>query len=78
MMLQQHYCALKAGKIDSLETLPTVIMQQKLDKKTWLNWAEFNSNSENVPLCLEFLKFIDLHVGYLENVSYQTQTSLGI
>ena len=50
--------------------LLTVIMQQKLDEKTQLKWAEFNSDSDNVPQCTEFLKFLDLHARCLESVSH--------
>ena len=38
----QCYRALKAAKADSFEALLTVILQQKLDEKTRLKWAEFN------------------------------------
>ena len=65
----QHYRALKAAKADWFATLLTVILQQKLDKKTWLKWAEFNSDSENVP-CTEFLTFLELHARHLESVSH--------
>ena len=66
----QHYRALKAAKADSFETLLTVILQQKLDEKTRLKWAEFNSESDNVPPCTEILKFLDLHARQLESVSH--------
>ena len=65
-----HYRALKAAKADLFETLLTVILQQKLDEKTRLKWAEFNSNSNNVPSSMEFLKFLDLHARHLESVSH--------
>ena len=65
----QHYRALKAAKADSFETLLTVILQQKLDEKTRLKWAEFNSDNDNVPPCTELLKFLDLHARHLESVS---------
>ena len=74
----QHYRALKAAKMDSFETVLTVILQQKPGEKTWLKWVEFNSDSKNVPLCPELLKFLDLHAIHLESVSYCTQTSLQI
>ena len=38
---------LKTVKADLFETLLTVILQQKLDQKTQLNWAEFNNDSKN-------------------------------
>ena len=66
----QHYCALKAAKADSFETLLTVILQQKLDEKTRLKWLEFNSDSDSGPPCTKILKFLDLHVGQLESVSH--------
>ena len=66
----QHYRALKATKSDTFETLLTLILQQKLDEKTWLNWAEFNSDSNIVPPCMEILKFLDLHARPLESVSH--------
>ena len=47
----QHYRALKSAKADSFETLLTVILPLKLDEKTWLKWAEFNSDSDHVPSC---------------------------
>ena len=47
----QHYRALKAAKNDSFKTVLTMILQQKLDEKTQLKWAEFNSDSENVLPC---------------------------
>ena len=65
-----HYRVLKAVKADSFETLLTVILQQKLDERTQLKLAEFNSDSDNVPPCTEFLKFLDLHARHLENVSH--------
>ena len=54
----QHYRALKAAKQDSFDTVLTVILQQKLDEKTRLKWAEFNDDKEGVPLCTEFLKIL--------------------
>ena len=66
----QHYRKVKAAKANSFKTLVTVILQQKLDEKTQLNWAEFSSNSENVPPCTEFLKFLDLLARHLESVSH--------
>ena len=51
----------KITKDDLLETLMTVILQQKLDSKTWLNRVEFNNDSEIFPLCTEFVKFLDLY-----------------
>ena len=74
----KHYRPLKAAKADSFDTLLTVILQQKLDEKTLLKWVEFNSDSDNVPLCTEFLKVLDFHVRRLKCVSHHTQTSLGI
>ena len=65
----QHYRALKAGKADSFEALLTVVLQQNLDEKTRLKWAEFNSDSDNVQQCTELLKFLDLHARHLESVS---------
>ena len=65
----QHYREVKAAKANSFKTQVTVILQQKLDEKTQLNWAEFSSDSENVPPCTEFLKFLDLHARHLESVS---------
>ena len=64
----QHYRVLKEANNRSFETVLTVILQQKLDEKTRLKWAEFNSDSENVPPCTEFLKFLDLHARHLESV----------
>ena len=61
----QHYRALKAAKSDSFDTVLTVILQQKLDDKTRLKWAEFSSNNESVPPCTEFLKFLDLQARQL-------------
>ena len=66
----QHYRALKAAKNSSFETVLTVILKQKLDEKTWLKWAEFKSDSENVPPCIELLKFLDLHARHLKSVSH--------
>ena len=57
----QHYWALK---------VVTVILQQKLDEKTQLKWAEFISHSKSVPPCNEFLKFLDLRARQLESVSH--------
>ena len=65
----QHYRPLKAAKADSFEMLLTVILQQKLEEKTRLKWSEFNSDSDNIPMCTEFLKFLDLHAKHLESVS---------
>ena len=56
----------KAAKADSFEALLTVILQQKLDEKTRLKWAEFNSDSDNVPPCTELLKFLDLHARHMQ------------
>ena len=64
----QHY-RLRAEKVDLFDALLTVILQQKLDEKTWLKWAEFKSDCDNAPLCTEFLKFLDLHARHLEIVS---------
>ena len=61
----QHYRALKAAKAESFKLLLTV---QKLDEKTQLKLAEFNSDSKNVRLCTKFLKFLDLHVRLLKCV----------
>ena len=66
----QHYQVLKAVKNDSFDTVFTVILQQKLYEKTQLKWAEFSSNDENVPLCTEFLKFLDLQARHLESVCH--------
>ena len=66
----QHYRALKAAKTDSFDTVLTVILQQKLDDKTQLKWAEFSSDHENVPPCTELLKFLDLQARQLESVSH--------
>ena len=68
--VMQYYRALKAAKNDSFETVLTVTLQQKPDKKTRLKWAGFNSDCKNVPLWTEFLKFLDLHAGHLESVSH--------
>ena len=65
----QHYRALKAAKSDLFDTVLSVILQQKLDEKTWLKWAEFSSDCENVPTCTELLKFLDLQARQLEGVS---------
>ena len=46
-----------------------MILQQKLDNKTWLNWAEFSSEHESVPPCTELLKFLDLQARQLESVT---------
>ena len=53
----QDYQALKVRKNNSFEMLLIVILEKKLDEKTLLKWAEFNSDSENVPRCTELLKF---------------------
>ena len=50
-----------------------MIQQQKLDEKTRLRWVEFNSDSENLPPCTEFLKFLHLHARHLESVSHTTR-----
>ena len=63
----QHYRALKAAKSDSFDTVLTVILQQKLDEKTRLKWAEFSSEHESVPPCTELLKFLDLQARQLES-----------
>ena len=42
----QHYRVLKAAKNDSFDRVLTVILQQKLDEKTWLKWAEFSNDSK--------------------------------
>ena len=42
----QYYRALNAAKSDSFDTVLTVILQQKLDEKTRLKWAEFSSEHE--------------------------------
>ena len=55
-----QYQALKAANNNSFDTVLTVILQQKLDDKTWLKWVEYSKNSKRVPLCTEFLKFLDL------------------
>ena len=65
----QHYRALKAAKADSFDTVLTVILQQKLDEKTRLKWAEFSSEHESVPPCTELLKFLDLQARQLESVT---------
>ena len=52
----QHYRALREAKNDSFDTVLTVILQQKLDEKTWLKWAEFSSEHESVPPHTEILK----------------------
>ena len=65
----QHYRALKAAKTDSFDTVLTVILQQKLDEKTRLKWAEFSSEHESVPPCTELLKFLDLQARQLESVA---------
>ena len=66
----QHYRALKAAKHDSFDTVLTVILQQKLDERTRLKWAEFSCESEQVPPCTELLKFLDLQARNLESVSH--------
>ena len=65
----QHYRALKAAKSDSFDTVLTVILQQKLDEKTRLKWAEFSSDHESVPQCFELLKFLELQARQLGNVT---------
>ena len=65
----QHYRALKVAKTDSFDTVLTVILQQKLDEKTRLKWAEFSSEHESVPPCTELLKFLDLQARQLESVT---------
>ena len=42
----QHYRALKAAKSDSFDTVLTVILQQKLDEKSRLKWAELAVNTK--------------------------------
>ena len=64
----QHYRALKAAKSDSFDTVLTVILQQKLDEKTRLKWAEFSSEHESVPPCTELLKFLDFQARQPESV----------
>ena len=59
-VVTQLYQALKAAKSDSFDTIVTVILQQKLDDKTWLKWAEFSSDHVSVPPCTELLGFLDL------------------
>ena len=66
----QHYCAPKAAKADSFKMLLTVILQQKLDEKTLLKWAEFNRDSDSVQLCTKIFKFLDLHARQLDSVSH--------
>ena len=39
-------------------------------KKVQLKWVEFNSDSENVPQCTEFLKFVDLNTRHPASVSH--------
>ena len=51
----QHYRVLKAAKSDSFDTVLTVILQQKLDEKTRLKWAEFSCECKSVPGVLSFL-----------------------
>ena len=65
----QHYRALKATKSDSFVTVLIVILQQKLDEKTRLKWAEFSSEHESVPPRTELLKFLDLQARQLESVT---------
>ena len=65
----QRYRSLKAAKTDSFDTVLTVILQQKLDEKTRLKWAEFSSEHESVPPCTELLKFLDLQARQLESVA---------
>ena len=66
----QYYRGLKAAKNDSFDTVLTLMLQQKLDKKTQLKWVEFSSNNERVSQCTEFLKFLDLQARQLESVSH--------
>ena len=66
----QHYRALKAAKQDSFDTVLTVILQQKLDEKTRLKWAEFSNDKELVPPCTELLKFLDVQARQLESASH--------
>ena len=68
--VKQHHQALKAAKSDSFDTVLTVVLPQKLDDKTWLKWAEFSRDSENVPPSTELLKFLDLQFRQLESVSH--------
>ena len=42
----QHYRALKAAKNDWFDTVLTVIIQQKMDEKTRMKWAEFSNEYE--------------------------------
>ena len=42
----RHYRALKASKNDSFDTVLIVILQQKLDDRTRLKWAEFSNDCE--------------------------------
>ena len=65
----KHYRALKAAKSDSFDTVLTVILQQKLDEKTRLKWAEFSCEHESVPPCTELLKFLNLYARQVENVT---------
>ena len=47
-----------------------MILQEKLDEKTLLNWAEFGSDNNSVLTCTEFLRFLDLQARHLECVSH--------
>ena len=51
----QHYQALKVAKNNLFNTVLTVILQQKVDDRTRLKWAEFSNNSESVASCTELL-----------------------
>ena len=46
-----------------------MILQQKLDEKTRLKWAEFISEHESLPPCTEVLKFSDLQSRQLGSVT---------
>ena len=63
---QQHW-ALKAAKNDSSNGADCDTAAET-GRKTWLNWAEFNCDCENVSLCIELLQFTDLHARHLESV----------
>ena len=65
----QHYRVLKAAKSDTFDTVLTVILQQRLDEKTRLKWAEFSSEHESVPPSTELLKFLDLQARQLESAA---------
>ena len=71
---KQHYRALKAVKNYQFDTVLTVILQQKVDKKTQLKLSYYSNNSENIPPCTEFLKFLDLQARHLD--SMWTQNTL--